>query len=166
VHLIAKGYKSSDWTRYKNEEESSCACSFRRSGAIEKKNRTKSGKELVNSISIIESVPKLNGGKPASLPSDCNKIAAVHPPPIDTEGATPATKEDNMEAVADIIMHFTKEVWANVHQVHPPTLVTMTAIPVSHWFTGDLVMGGYFRHYAMGLLLIDVHQSDGIGKHS
>lgn len=27
-------------------------------------------------------------------------------------------------------------------------------------------MGGYFRHYAMGLLLIDVHQSDGIGKHS
>jgi hypothetical protein len=84
VHLIAKGYNSSDWTRYKNEEESSCACSFRRSGAIEKKNRTKYGKEEVNSISIIESVPKLNGGKPASLPSDCNKIAAIHPPPIDS----------------------------------------------------------------------------------
>jgi hypothetical protein len=87
VHLIAKGYNSSDWTRYKNEEESSCACSFRRSGAIEKKNRSKYGKEEVNSISIIDSVPKLNGGKPASLPSDCNKIAAVHPPPLTAQNS-------------------------------------------------------------------------------
>lgn len=34
------------------------------------------------------------------------------------------------------------------------TLVVLTAIPVSHWFTGDLIDGGYFRHNALGLFLI------------
>eukprot|EP00978_Attheya_sp_CCMP212_P019092 scaffold53061_cov27-Attheya_sp.AAC.1 len=162
VHLIAIGYNSSDWTRY-NEEESSCACSFRRSGAIEKKNRTKSEKEKVDAISIIESVPnpKSNGEKPASLPSNCNKVAAIHPPPIEIEGATAtaskeddmatvappiekegatASKEDDMATVADIIMHFTKEAWVNhAQQVHPMLRTLIDTASISDISTSSSV---------------------------
>ena len=31
------------------------------------------------------------------------------------------------------------------------TLILLTALPVSHWFTGDWAMGGYFADYSIGL---------------
>ena len=31
------------------------------------------------------------------------------------------------------------------------TMIVMIALPISHWFTGDWVVGGYFSDFAMGL---------------
>lgn len=33
-------------------------------------------------------------------------------------------------------------------------LVVLTALPVGHWLTGDLIHGGYFHHFALGFPLI------------
>jgi hypothetical protein len=32
--------------------------------------------------------------------------------------------------------------------------VVLTALPVSHWYTGDWAVGGYFQHLSVGLWLI------------
>ena len=34
------------------------------------------------------------------------------------------------------------------------TLVVLTVVPVSHWFTGDWVVGNFFRHLSMGMCVI------------
>ena len=34
------------------------------------------------------------------------------------------------------------------------TLVVLTALPVSHWFTGDWIVGNFFRHVTQGLFVI------------
>ena len=34
------------------------------------------------------------------------------------------------------------------------TLVTLTALPVVHWFAGDWIIGGYFKDFPIGLFKI------------
>ena len=34
------------------------------------------------------------------------------------------------------------------------TLVVMTVLPVSHWYTGDWIMGGFFDDFPIGLFKI------------
>lgn len=34
------------------------------------------------------------------------------------------------------------------------TLVTLTALPVAHWFAGDWIIGGYFYDFPIGLFKI------------
>ena len=34
------------------------------------------------------------------------------------------------------------------------TLVVMTALPFTHWFAGDWIVGGYFKHFSVGVFKI------------
>jgi len=46
--------------------------------------------------------------------------------------------------------------WFSKHLPLPilSTLVVLTALPVSHWYTGDWAVGGYFRDFAVALFHI------------
>lgn len=49
---------------------------------------------------------------------------------------------------------YMQPVTSKIPSVILSTMVVLTVLPVSHWFTGDWVTGDFFRHISLGLLVI------------